>query len=129
MVYEISGVEIHNYGEGADLENRFSQIETLGLSRHVHFHGVVPWETLPKELETMDVGIVANRANVATELMLPAKLIDYVILDIPAIVPKLQAIQYYFSSDMVSFFEPENFTSMIPATVNLYRYNPHPDRH
>jgi hypothetical protein len=89
----------------------------------VHVHGVVPWETLPKELETMDVGIVANRANVATELMLPAKLIDYVILDIPAIVPKLPAIQYYFSPDMVSFFEPENVDSMVAATVNLYRDN------
>jgi len=128
LVHEIPGFELHLYGEGDDLENIFSQIETLGLSRHVHVHGVVPWETLPKELETMDVGIVANRANVATELMLPAKLIDYVILDIPAIVPKLQAIQYYFSSDMVSFFEPENVDSMVAATVNLYRDNARRER-
>lgn len=121
LVHEIPGFELHLYGEGDDLGNVLFLIKTLGLSKHVHFHGVVPWETLPKELETMDVGIVANRVNVATELMLPAKLIDYVILEIPAIVPKLKAIEYYFSPDMVSFFEPENVDSMVAATVNLYR--------
>lgn len=123
LVHEIPSFELHLYGEGDDLENVLSLVKTLGLSKHVHIHGVVPWETLPIELETMDVGIVANRANVATELMLPAKLIDYVILDIPAIVPKLRAIQYYFSPDMVTFFEPENVNSMVAATVNLYRDN------
>lgn len=121
LVHEIPGFELHLYGEGDDLENVLFLIQALGLSESVHFHGVVPWEALPEELETMDVGIVANRANVATELMLPAKLIDYVALDIPAIVPKLKAIQYYFSPDMVSFYEPENVDSMVAATVNLYR--------
>lgn len=69
----------------------------------------------------MDVGIVANRRNVATELMLPSKLIDYVTLDIPAIVPRLKAIQYYFSEDMVSYFDPENVDSMVEAIVGLYK--------
>jgi glycosyltransferase involved in cell wall biosynthesis len=121
LVRDIPGFELHLYGEGDDLEEVMQLIETLGLSEHVHFHGVVPWESIPKELQTMDVGIVANRVNVATELMLPSKLIDYVVLDIPAIVPKLKAIQYYFSPDMVSFFEPESVESMVAATIDLYR--------
>ncbi len=121
LVHVIPGFELHLFGEGDDLDNVLSLIQTLGLSKHVHFHGVVPWETLPEELKTMDVGIVGNRANAATELMLPAKLIDYVVLGIPAIVPKLEAIQYYFSPDMASFFEPENVDSIVAATLKLYR--------
>jgi glycosyltransferase involved in cell wall biosynthesis len=121
LAHEIPGFELHLYGEGDNLENVLRLIRTLGLSDTVHFHGVVPWVTLPKELRSMDVGIVANRLNAATELMLPVKLIDYVSLDIPAIVPKMKAIEYYFSPDMVSFFEPENVDSIVETTVNLYR--------
>jgi len=97
LVHEIPGFELHLYGEGDDLENVLRLIKTLDLSDSVHFHGVVPWQALAKELEIMDVGIVANRVNAATELMLPAKLIDYVSLDIPAIVPQLKTCLLYTS--------------------------------
>ena len=53
--------------------------------------------------------------------MLPLKLIDYVVLGIPAIAPRLKTIEYYFSPDLVTFFEPENVDSMVAATVSLYR--------
>src|SRR5450755_1576964 len=69
----------------------------------------------------MDVGIVANRVNIATKLMLPSKLIDYTVLGIPAIVPRLKGVEYYFSDEMVSYFEPENVDSMVAATLGLYR--------
>ena len=56
----------------------------------------------------MDVGVIANRLSVACELMLPVKLMEYIGLGIPVIVPRRKTIQYYFSEDMVSYFEPEN---------------------
>lgn len=121
LVDEVPGFELHLYGAGDDLRQVMQLTEDLGLSTHIRFHGTVPWDTLPQELQTMDVGIVANRVNVATELMLPSKLIDYVALGIPAIAPRLKAIQYYFSPDMVCFFEPGNVDSMVAATVQLYR--------
>jgi glycosyltransferase involved in cell wall biosynthesis len=121
LVNDIPGFEFHIYGEGDDLENVVRLSESLGLTNHVHFHGVVPWDRLPEELEKMDVGIVANRINVATELMLPSKLIDYVVLDIPAVVPRLKAIQHYFSQDMVSYFDPEDVDSMVAAITQLHK--------
>jgi glycosyltransferase involved in cell wall biosynthesis len=96
-------------------------VRSLNLEEYVHLHQAVPWDQLASKLERMDVGIVANRVNVATELMLPSKLIDYVVLGIPAIVPRLRAIQYYFSDEMVAFFKPEDIDSMVAATVELYR--------
>jgi len=87
----------------------------------VHFQPSVPWDKLPEILAKMDVGIVANRVNIATELMLPLKLIDYVSLGIPAIAPRLKTIEYYFSPDLVTFFEPENVDSMVAVTLDLYR--------
>jgi glycosyltransferase involved in cell wall biosynthesis len=124
LIREIPGFELHIIGGGDNLDEVVRLSDSLGLQKHVHFHPSVPWDTLPEKLKTMDVGIVANRVNMATELMLPSKLIDFVVLDIPAIVPKLRAIEYYFSPDMVSYFEPENIDSMVEATIRLYKDAP-----
>src|ERR1035441_6850368 len=121
LVHEIPGFELYFIGGGDNLEDMHSQCKILGLENHVHFIKGIPWNELGEALSPMDVGIVANRVNVATELMLPSKLIDYVVLGIPAVVPRLRAIEYYFSEEMVSYFEPENVDSMVATTVALYR--------
>jgi glycosyltransferase involved in cell wall biosynthesis len=124
VVREIPRFELHIIGGGDAWDDCKRLAESLGLTEVVHFTKAVPWDELAKKLELMDVGIVANRANVATELMLPAKLIDYVVLGIPAIVPKLKTIEYYFSPEMVTYFEPENVDSIVEAIVSLHRDKP-----
>jgi glycosyltransferase involved in cell wall biosynthesis len=121
LVHEIPGFELHIIGGGDSLDELLPLSRSLGIEDHVHFHERVPWDKLGEKLKNMDVGIVANRVNVATALMLPSKLIDYVVLGIPAIVPRLKAIEYYFSPEMVAYFEPEDVDSMVAATVSLYR--------
>ncbi|MGC2172938.1 MAG: glycosyltransferase family 4 protein [Candidatus Sulfotelmatobacter sp.] len=120
LVHEIPGFELHIIGGGDNLSQLLALSGSLGLGEHVYFHDGVPWDKLAEKLSGMDVGIVANRVNTATELMLPSKLIDYVVLGIPAIVPRLKAIEYYFSPDMVSYFEPEDVDSIVAITVSLY---------
>ena len=53
-------------------------------------------------LGSMDLGVVGNRRSAACDLMLPVKLVEYVSLGIPAVVPRLKTIEHYFSDDMVS---------------------------
>jgi glycosyltransferase involved in cell wall biosynthesis len=120
MAREIPGFELYIIGGGDDLEEMVKLSGTLGLSERIHFRKPVAWNMLPQELCKMDAGIVANRANICTHLMLPSKLIDYVSLDIPVVVPKLKAIEYYFTKDMVSYFESENMQSMASAVIGLY---------
>jgi glycosyltransferase involved in cell wall biosynthesis len=125
LVHQIPGFELHIIGGGDNLEELYRLSRSLEIESTVHFHPGVPWDKLTEILRGMDAGIVANRVNVATELMLPSKLIDYTVLGIPAIVPRLRAIEYYFSDEMVSYFEPENVDSIVRATLNLYN---HPDQ-
>jgi glycosyltransferase involved in cell wall biosynthesis len=117
----IDGFELHIIGAGDALNEVIARSKSLGLDGKVHFHPLVPLETLFEQLRSMDVGIVGNRRDIATELMLPVKLIDYVALGIPAVVPRLKGIEYYFSDDMVSYFESENVDSMVEAVMRVYR--------
>ena len=114
LVREIPGFELHIIGGGDDLDECKQLSETLGITGAVYISiRVSLGMSWPEELEAMDVGIVANRVNAATDLMLPSKLIDYVVLGIPAIVPRLRAIEYYFSPAMVSILSPKTSIQLL----------------
>jgi glycosyltransferase involved in cell wall biosynthesis len=51
--------------------------------------------------------------------MLPVKLLEYVSMDIPVVAPRLRTIEYYFTDEMVSYFEPENVDSLAHAISSL----------
>jgi len=122
---EVPNLEFHIWGRpwgDGDVDNFVRLSKELGVKDRVHFiRNGIPFERLPLELRHMDLGIVGNRKNVATELMLPVKMLEYVALGIPVIVPRLKAIEYYFSDEMVCYFEPENIDSMASAILRLYK--------
>lgn len=116
-----SEMEFHILGNGEGLDECMELSSLLDLDDHVHFSKkMLPLESLLEILRDMDVGIVANRENAATELMLPVKLLEYIALNIPVVVPRLKAIEYYFTEDMVSYFEPENVDSLAQTILNLF---------
>jgi glycosyltransferase involved in cell wall biosynthesis len=69
----------------------------------------------------MNLGVVCNRKGIATEMMLPVKMLEYIALGIPVVAPRLKCIRHYFSEDMLSFFEPGSVTSLASAILVLYR--------
>ena len=52
--------------------------------------------------------------------MLPVKLLEYVAVGIPAVVPRLKAIEYYFSDDMVTYYEPGDVQSLANGIHRLH---------
>lgn len=123
LIEKIPALEFHIIGDGDDTEEFIELSTKLGLEKHIHFKKVVPLEALVSILDEMHLGVIANRKNVATELMLPVKMLEYIALNIPVVVPRLKTIQYYFTDDMVSYFEPENIDSLAQAI--LFAYNNH----
>ena len=52
--------------------------------------------------------------------MLPVKLLEYVALDIPVVVPRLKTIEHYFADDMVAYYDPENVQSLADSIYRLF---------
>jgi len=117
----IPGLKFHVIGTGDDLEELVALTERLDLGSCVQFHGPVPIENLASALGPMQLGIISNRKNIATELMLPVKMLEYVSLDIPVVAPPLKAIRYYFSDDMLNYFDVENVDSLSSAILDSYQ--------
>jgi glycosyltransferase involved in cell wall biosynthesis len=117
----VPAVRLHLWGNGDDLRAFEHLAHELRLKASVHFNQKgYPLQELPAQLNRMDVGVVGNRRNVACDLMLPVKLMEYISLGIPVVVPRLKTINYYFSEDMLAFYEPEDVDSMADAIYRLY---------
>jgi len=122
LVDHIPGIRLHIIGDGED-KLKFKRLsESLNLDNVVRFSETYyPLEELMPLLRQMDVCVIPNRRNEATELMLPVKMMESIALDIPVVVPRLEAIQHYFSDDMVFYFEPDDVDSMAHAILNAYQ--------
>lgn len=122
LIHDIPQIQLHILGEGKNLQEFDNLSRNLGVEDRVHFSKKsFPVEKLPELLEKMDLGIIPNRRNMATELMLPVKLLEYIAMGIPVVSARHKAIKHYFSEDMVTYFEPEDVGSMASAILKMYR--------
>ena len=117
---KIPGLKFHIIGSGDDEKALVALVESLGLQSCVIFHGVIPIERLASVLRPMHLGVISNRLNRATELMLPVKMLEYIALGIPVLAPPLKTIRYYFSDSMLMYFEAGNVESLSAAIMEAY---------
>ena len=116
----IPDARIRIIGAGEERETLLALRDSLGLREQVSFSdGYVPVETIPSLISDADVGLVPLRISGGTDIMLPTKLLEYVNLGIPCIVPKTGTISRYFDDEMVHFFDAEDAASLADAMVAL----------
>lgn len=122
----IPGMEFRIIGAGEERQRLVDLRDELGLQGVVTFSdGFVPLEEIPRMLDDVDVGLVPLRVSSATDIMLPTKLLEYVQMEIPCVVPKTGTIARYFDDSMVRFFTAEDSESLAGAILELYE---HPER-
>ncbi len=116
----IPNVRLHLWGGGDDLERFRNLARDLAEEAVVFKPKGFLLHDLPRQLASMHVGVVGNRRNIATDLMLPVKLLEYVAMGIPTVAPRLRTIERYFAADMVTYYEPENVEALEEAIYRLY---------
>lgn len=119
---EIPHLELRIIGAGEEQARLIALRDSLGLQDIVKFsEGYVPVEKIPAMIHDADVGLIPLRISSGTDIMLPTKLLEYVTMGIPCIVPKTGTIYRYFDEEMVQYFEAENVDSLAEAIITLYR--------
>ena len=116
-----TGARLEIFGDGDAGDELEAQIEASGVADRIAFsRRMFRVEDISAMIQGASVGIICNRRDLATEYMLPVKLLEYVQLGIPAIVPRLMTIQYYFSEAQVEYYEPGNIDELAAALSRLY---------
>ena len=115
---------IHGHGDYRDQLARL--IDELGLQNHVTFTTrAMPTLELPKLIRKANVGVVPYRRDVFTDGILPTKLMEYAALEIPVITARTPAIEAYFDSTMVQFFEPDSVDDLARCILELFNDREH----
>lgn len=109
------------FGDGDAGDELEAQIEASGVAGRIYFRRkMFRVEAITEMIQGASVGIVCNRRELATEYMLPVKLLEYVHMGIPAIAPRLMTIQYYFGENQVEYYEAGSVAELAAAICRLY---------
>ena len=117
---QLPGARFDIFGSGDFAGEVRTAIDACDAPNRIHFTDQrFAVDDVPSMLDGAAVGIIPNRRDPATELMLPVKLLEYVYLGIPTVAPRLPAIEHYFDEQSVAFYQPGDEESLTVALSRL----------
>jgi glycosyltransferase involved in cell wall biosynthesis len=117
---QIPHVALQIIGEGRERTQLQKKATRLGIEDVVTFKPAVPVYELPDHMKGIHVAVDPKRDGVYAEETLSVKSMEYLGMQIPLIVSKTKAAEYYFRKDEVYFFEPNNSADLANAILDLY---------
>jgi glycosyltransferase involved in cell wall biosynthesis len=103
-------------GDGDALPALRALARRSGLGKRVEFSGryLSIEETLAR-VASAHCGVIPNRPCALNRFALSSKLFEYIALDVPVVVAGLETLSAHFEPDEVTFFEPDDATSLAEA--------------
>jgi glycosyltransferase involved in cell wall biosynthesis len=96
------------YGDGPTRVSLIQLVKDLGLEGRVILVGMVPIDEISGVMSRADIGVVPKRANSFGNEAFSTKTLEFMALGVPVIVSNTKIDKYYFSDDLVLFFENED---------------------
>jgi glycosyltransferase involved in cell wall biosynthesis len=93
-------------GDGPELPKLKSLASELGIEDRVEFRGFVPAEEIARIMSACDLGVVPKRNDGFGDEAFSTKILEFMAMEIPVVVPRTRIDQFYFTKEMVEFFEP-----------------------
>jgi glycosyltransferase involved in cell wall biosynthesis len=117
---EVPNLQLHLIGDGEEAPRLQRLIADLELGDSVRFsRGFIPVEELLPLLVGAHIGLIPLRADPFTRHMLPSKLLEYVVLGIPAICTDLPVVRRYFDEDAIRYVPSGDPAALARALVEL----------
>jgi glycosyltransferase involved in cell wall biosynthesis len=112
------------FGDGPARQDLDAQVNRLGLASVVRLRGVVPHQELASLLPQYDAGLVPTRLDGMTRFSLSTKLVEYIHLGRPVILPAIPTYLRYFPTDCAWYFEPNDARSIADAIIGFSQADP-----
>jgi len=94
--------------------------EHLKVSSYVEFRPPVPTEEVPHQIAYADVGIYTAIPDPHMSIATPTKVLEYAVMGIPIIAPRLEVLEALFLDSAIMFFEPGNVGQFACCVLELF---------
>jgi glycosyltransferase involved in cell wall biosynthesis len=111
--------EFHIYGDGNMKEQLVALASELGLADAVHFFRPVPVQEVAAIMANADVGVVPKRADSFGNEAYSTKIMEFMALGVPVVVSSTRIDRFYFTDDVVRFFESGNVNALANALIGV----------
>ena len=118
---QASEAEFHIYGEGDQTDMLKSLIVELGLQSKVFLNNRLPLDQIAAVIESADLGVVPKRKDGFGNEAFSTKILEFMTLGVPVIVPDTLIDQYYFNDSVACFFRANDEKSLADALLLLIK--------
>ena len=118
---DVPEVEFHIYGSGDQSEFLKALVGQLGLGERVFFKGSLVVEQMVNVIENADLGIVPKRSIGFGNEAFSTKILEFMAMGIPVIVPDTEVDTYYFDEKVAKFFRANDEINLADAMLLLIK--------
>lgn len=111
--------EFHIYGGGSAKDSLIKLTQELGLQTKVLFFSGVPLDKVAEVMADADLGVVPKRADTFGNEAYSTKIMEFMSVGVPVVISSTKVDRYYFTSDVVRFFESGNVDALAEALIEL----------
>lgn len=119
--HQMPGAELHIYGRGPALPMLHELIRSLALDDAIRIKDFLPSVQIAKVMGDASVGVVPKRADGFGNEAFSTKILEFMACGVPVVVARTRVDEYYFSRDVLTFFEAGNVESLAAALLDVYR--------
>jgi len=116
---KIKNAHLDIYGRGDWLPRLKQMVSDLSLQGSVTLHGETPQEQVAAALARADLCVVPNRREPFTDLLMPTKLLEALLVGCPVVASATRVVQEAFSGGGVYLVPPEDPAALAEAIVQL----------
>jgi glycosyltransferase involved in cell wall biosynthesis len=118
---QVSEAEFHIYGQGDQWDALTNLIGDLGLQDRVFLRGLIPNHEIAPLMENADLGIVPKRKNGFGNEAFSTKILEFMVLGVPLIIPDTTIDRLYFNDSVAQFFHSGDEDSLSQAMFRLIK--------
>jgi glycosyltransferase involved in cell wall biosynthesis len=114
---QVPQADFHIHGDGEQLEFLKSLVIELGLQDRVLLKPFLPFYEIRTVIENADLGIVPKRGESFGNEAFSTKILEFMALSIPVIVPETAVDRFYFNDSVAKFFTANDENSLAAAML------------